>query len=271
MQKIDPQHYRFKPHTALEKLQTVTENLRHWSDKDCITLTAKLGEQLNKQQNLLHAGKTQGVLIVLQGMDTAGKDGVIRHVFQHVNPLGVRAEAFGAPSEEEKHHDFLWRIHHKAPCRGEMVIFNRSHYEDVLVTRVRRWIDEFTCKARYAHIRHFEDLLSSEGIHIVKFFLHISRQEQGQRLQARLDDPHKRWKLQASDFEDRKHWDDFMQAYHDALQHTDTDTSPWYVIPSDSKPQRDFLIAHILVHTLEELKLKLPESQLTFAADLIRK
>jgi PPK2 family polyphosphate:nucleotide phosphotransferase len=264
MHKFDPQEYRFNALHSISKLPTQASNFSQMSAKDCVDLTAKLGEQLNKQQNLLHAARNKGVLIVLQGMDTAGKDGVIRHVFQHVNPLGVRAEAFGAPSEEEKQHDFLWRIHHKAPSRGEMVIFNRSHYEDVLVTRVRHWIDDATCKSRYTHIRQFEALLSSEGIRVVKFFLNISNEEQRLRLQARLDDPHKRWKLQASDFEDRKHWNEFMHAYQDAIAHTDTDTCPWYVIPSDSKPQRDLLIAQILVHTLENLKLVPPENKMDF-------
>ena len=264
MHKFDPQHYRFNPVHAISKLPTMAKDLGEMSAQDCVDLTAKLGEQMNKQQNLLHASKTNGVLIVLQGMDTAGKDGVIRHVFQHVNPLGVRAEAFSAPSEEEKQHDFLWRVHHKAPRRGEMVIFNRSHYEDVLITRVRHWIDDTTCKSRYAHIRHFEELLSAEGIRVVKFFLNISNEEQRLRLQARLDDPHKRWKLQASDFEDRKHWAEFMHAYQDAIAHTDSDTCPWFVIPSDSKPHRDLIVAQILVHMLEDLKLAPPKSTMDF-------
>lgn len=143
-----------------------------------------------------------------------------------------------------------------------MVIFNRSHYEDVLVTRVRKWIDDDTCKRRYAHIAHFEKLLTDEGIQVVKFFLNISNEEQGHRLQARLDDPHKRWKLQASDFEDRKLWADYLHAYQDALTQTDTETCPWYVIPADSKPHRDVLIGRILVHTLEAMKLAPPESTL---------
>lgn len=237
----------------------------HLSAKECAKLAADQGDQLNKLQNLMHASGTRGLLVVLQGMDTAGKDGVIRHVFQHVSPLGVRAEAFGAPSDLEKKHDFLWRIHAKAPSRGEMVIFNRSHYEDVLVTRVRKWINDDTCKTRYAHIGNFERLLHDEGIQIVKFFLNISNQEQRVRLQARLDDPHKRWKLQASDFEDRKLWADYLHAYQSALTHTDTDNSPWYVIPSDSKAHRDVLIGQVLVQTLEAMKLAPPQSTMDFS------
>jgi len=264
MHKINPQHYLFKADHSISKLPTAAKELTQMSAKDCLETTVKFGEQLNKLQNLLHAAKTHGLLIVLQGMDTAGKDGVIRHVFQHISPLGVRAEAFGAPSEDEKKHDFLWRIHHKAPSRGEMVIFNRSHYEDVLVTRVRHWIDDATCKSRFAQIRHFEELLHAENIQIVKFFLHISKEEQHLRLQARLDDPHKRWKLQASDFEDRKLWPEFMEAYQDAIEHTSTDHCPWFIIPSDSKPHRDLIIAQILVDLLENLKLEPPKGQINF-------
>ena len=264
MHKIEPQHYRFKPTDSIDKLSTLPANLMHLSAKDCATLTAELGERINKLQNLVHATRSRGVLIVLQGMDTAGKDGVIRHVFQHVSPLGVRAQAFGAPSDIEKQHDFLWRVHQQTPSLGEMVIFNRSHYEDVLITRVRQWIDAPTCKSRYKHIRQFEELLNDAGTCVVKFFLNISNEEQRLRLKARLDDPHKRWKLQASDFEDRKLWPQYMAAYQDAIAHTDTDNSPWYIVPADSKPHRDVIMAHILVHTLEALKLSPPESQIDF-------
>ena len=265
MHNNDIKHLRFQAQHSLDKLPTLPEALMHLSAKECLTLTSELGERLNKQQNLMHASGARGLLVVLQGMDTAGKDGVIRHVFQHVSPLGVRAEAFGAPSEQEKKHDFLWRVHQKTPSRGEMVIFNRSHYEDVLVTRVRRWIDLDTCKKRYADIGHFEKLLHDEGIHVVKFFLNISNKEQRLRLQSRLDDPHKRWKLQPSDFEDRKLWPDYMRAYQDALTHTDSDVCPWYVIPADSKPHRDALIGQVLVQTFEAMKLTPPESAWDFS------
>lgn len=265
MHKDDLKQLRFSKNHGLEKLSTSPNALLHLSAKECWGQSAELGDRLNKLQNLMHANTNRGLLVVLQGMDTAGKDGVIRHVFQHVSPLGVRAEAFGAPSELERKHDFLWRVHQKSPSRGEMVIFNRSHYEDVLVTRVRQWIDDETCKTRYAHICHFEELLRSEGIQVVKFFLHISKDEQRQRLQSRLDDPHKRWKLQASDFEDRQHWTEYMHAYQNALTHTDSDACPWYVIPADSKPHRDVLIGQVLVHTLETMKLAPPESTLDFS------
>lgn len=266
MHKDDIQHLRFQPSHSLDKLPTLPNALMHLSAKECAELTSALGERMNKQQNLMHASATKGLLVVLQGMDTAGKDGVIRHVFQHVSPLGVRAEAFSAPSDLEKKHDFLWRVHQKTPCRGEMVIFNRSHYEDVLVTRVRHWIDADTCKSRYAHICHFEKMLHDEGIQVIKFFLHISNEEQRKRLQARLDDPHKRWKLQPSDFEDRKLWSDYMHAYQETLTHTDSNTNPWYIIPADSKPHRDVLIGQVLVQALEGMHLTPPTSNVDFSS-----
>lgn len=218
-----------------------------------------LFDKLNKLQNTLYAGKSRGLLLVLQGMDTSGKDGVIRHVFSHVSPLGVHAQAFGAPTEEEKRHDFLWRIHSKVPGRGEMVIFNRSHYEDVLVTKVRGWIKPKTVQSRYQDIVNFEAMLEDEGITVLKCYLHISKKEQKKRLQARLDDPNKHWKLQASDFEDRKLWPDFMQAYQAAMSATSTENAPWYIVPADSKPYRDYFLAELLVHTLEGMKLSMPK------------
>ena len=219
---------------------------------------SELSERLNKLQLRLHASNERGVLLVLQGMDTSGKDGAIRHVFSHVSPLGVRAEPFGAPSADERRHDYLWRVHAKVPRRGEFVVFNRSHYEDVLVTRVRGWINKTTCKQRYQHIQAFERMLSDEGIAIIKCYLHISKQEQKQRLQARMDDPDKHWKLQASDFEDRRLWKDFIKAYEDAMIATSTDYAPWYVIPADSKIYRDYFLMTLLVETLEGLKIKPP-------------
>ena len=169
------------------------------------------------------------------------------------------AEAFGVPTELESRHDFLWRIHAKAPARGEMVIFNRSHYEDVLVTRVRGMIDEETCQKRYNNILHFESLLHNAGISVLKCYLHISKSEQKKRLQARLDDPRKHWKLQPSDFDDRELWPKFTQAYEEALSATSTPESPWYVVPADSKPYRDSFVAGLIVQTLENMKLKPPK------------
>jgi PPK2 family polyphosphate:nucleotide phosphotransferase len=227
-------------------------------DNEWPSLFQKAAEKLEKLQLMLHAGKSKGLLLVLQGMDTAGKDGSIRSVFSHVSPLGVRAEAFSVPSEEEKRHDFLWRIHRKAPALGEMAIFNRSHYEDVLVPRVRGWIDKSDWLKRYQHIANFEALLHDQGVTVLKCYLHISKQEQKSRLQARLDDPLKQWKLQASDFSDRQLWHDYLDAYQDAMAATSSTNAPWYVIPADSKRYRDLFLAELLVHTLEKMDLAFP-------------
>jgi PPK2 family polyphosphate:nucleotide phosphotransferase len=243
----------------LASVPTTLKSLQSLGTDEAHTWLAQLGDQLDKLQNVLHSGKQKGVLLVLQGMDTAGKDGVIRRVFGHVSPLGVRAEAFGAPTSLEQAHDFLWRVHAKAPAHGEMVIFNRSHYEDVLVTRVRGWIDQATCERRYQDIGHFESMLHHEGIVVLKCFLHISKAEQKTRLQARLDDEHKQWKLQPLDFEDRQLWPQFVQAYERALSATSSEHAPWHIIPADNKHHRDIIVAHLLVKTLEGLKLKYPQ------------
>lgn len=249
---------RVRPGTRLSLAEVPTAPPSHHSASSLDEIKSdisRLSERMNKLQSRLHASDKRGVLLVLQGMDTSGKDSAIRHVFSHVSPLGVRAEPFGAPSDEESHHDFLWRVHAKVPKRGELVIFNRSHYEDVLVTRVRGWIKQAVWERRYEHIRHFEQMLHDEGIVIIKCYLHISKQEQKHRLQARMDDPDKQWKLQPSDFEDRKRWAEYIDAYQDALVATSTETAPWWVIPADSKPHRDHFLMRLLVDELEALKL----------------
>jgi PPK2 family polyphosphate:nucleotide phosphotransferase len=219
---------------------------------------AELASGIDALQDLLYAEKKHKVLVVLQGMDTAGKDGTIRHVFGAVDPLGVRAVGFKAPAGEELEHDFLWRVHRQVPRLGEIVIFNRSHYEDVLVVRVHKWIDLDECKRRYHHINDFERMLTENGMTILKFFLHISRDEQKRRLQERIDDPDKHWKFDAGDLEERKHWDAYVQAYEDAIEATSTDCAPWYVVPSDSKSARNLIVSSILIGELEALKMKYP-------------
>ena len=228
-----------------------------FKDKDMQDLAA-LSERLDKLQDVFYASGKHKLLIVLQGMDTSGKDGTIRHVFNSVDPLGVRVASFKAPTEEEKSHDFLWRIHHQAPAGSEIAIFNRSHYEDVLITRVHGWIDARECKRRYKHINAFEKMLADDDTVILKFYLHISMEEQKQRLEERLANPDKQWKFRLGDLEERKHWDDYMAAYEDALTATSTDWAPWYVVPSDSKTNRNLFISRVLVRTLERLKLSYP-------------
>ena len=216
-------------------------------------------EQLAEAQELLFAGHEHKLLVVLQGMDTSGKDGAIRHVMRGFNPQGTRVVSFRKPSEEELEHDFLWRVHAKVPARGEAVVFNRSHYEDVLVVRVHNLVPPTEWKKRYDQIVAFERMLCENGTTIVKFFLHISLDEQRKRLQARLDDPKKCWKFQHGDLEERKFWKDYMRAYQDALSKTSTEWAPWYIVPANKKWYRNHLIGTILAHRLKELGLKYPD------------
>ena len=220
--------------------------------------TGQLIDQLSVCQEMLFASRRHKVLLVLQGMDTSGKDGTIKALFGGVSPMGMRAVGFRAPSEEERAHDFLWRVHRQAPGRGEIVIFNRSHYEDVLVAPVLGEIDGAECKRRYAHIRDFERMLGEQGTTIVKVFLHISSEEQRKRLQQRIDDPEKQWKFDPHDIEQRKRWDDFQRAYERAIDATDTDQAPWYVVPADSKTHRNLIVAALLLETMQGLKLAYP-------------
>lgn len=217
-----------------------------------------LAEKISDFQNILYAQKQHKLLIVLQGMDTSGKDGTVRGVFGQINPLGARTVAFKAPSTVEKEHDYLWRVHQEVPAKGEIVIFNRSHYEDVLITRVHDWIDQKECERRYKQIRDFESMLAETGTVILKFFLHISKAEQKQRLEERLADPDKHWKFDPQDLIEREHWDQYQQAYADAITASDADHAPWYIIPADSKTQRNLAIAQIVNEKLFSLKLAFP-------------
>jgi PPK2 family polyphosphate:nucleotide phosphotransferase len=220
--------------------------------------TLKLAEEISDLQNVLYAGRERKLLIILQGMDTSGKDGTVNGVFGQINPLGARTVAFKAPSTDEKNHDYLWRVHKEVPGKGEVTIFNRSHYEDVLITRVHDWIDQAECKRRYAQIRDFERMLAETGTVILKFFLHISKAEQKARLEERLADPEKHWKFDPQDLVERQYWDAYQEAYEDALQATDADHAPWYAVPSDSKTQRNLVIASIVQEKLLSLKLTYP-------------
>ena len=267
MHPIDIHRFIIRPASQLNLKDwgTQPENSTHSTQEWCDPHMKLLGEQLDKLQNRLHASQAKGLLVVLQGMDTSGKDGVIRKVFSHTSPLGVRAEAFGVPNQLEAAHDFLWRVHSKVPRRGEMVIFNRSHYEDVLTPSIQGFLDPHACEARYRHINHFEAMLIDEGIDIVKIFLHISKDEQKNRLQSRLADPNKHWKLQESDFTDRKKWDAFQVAYETLITTTTTEDAPWHVIPADVKPFRDVVVGSIIVSRLEAMKLDLPPCTLDLA------
>jgi PPK2 family polyphosphate:nucleotide phosphotransferase len=225
----------------------------------------QLASRLDALQEALYAQGRHRLLVVLQAMDAGGKDGVIRSVFEGVNPQGVRVHCFKQPTSVELAHDFLWRVHPHVPGNGEIAIFNRSHYEDVIVARVQKLVPKAQWRARYRHIVEFERMLADEGTVIRKFFLHISGAEQRERLQERIDDPKKRWKFQAGDLHERARWGDYMAAYSDALRATSTDFAPWYVVPADRNWYRDLIVAEVLVDTLSTLDLRLPKGDPGFA------
>ena len=225
-------------------------------------LKAKLERQLEKLgelQNVLFADAKRALLIVLQGRDASGKDGVVRTVIGACNPAGVRISSFKAPTAPELGHDYLWRVHQVMPEKGMMGIFNRSHYEDVLVVRVHELVPESVWSARYEQINNFEKMLSENGTVILKFFLHVSRDEQKERLRERVEDKTKNWKFNARDLDERKLWDNYSEAYRDALRKCSTEWAPWYVVPSDSNKARNYLIARRIVETLEGLDLEYPK------------
>ena len=218
-----------------------------------------LRKRLSELQELLYAEHTRSVLIVLQAMDTGGKDGAIGNLLTGVNPAGVQVASFKAPSAEELKHDFLWRVHPQVPKKGHIGVFNRSHYEDVVITRVHGLIDEKTWKQRYRDINNFEALLTHSGTTVLKFFLHISKEEQAVRLQARLDDPSKTWKFDPNDLKERAHWAEYQEAYEDAFRHCTSEEAPWFVVPANQKWARDLAITEIVVAALEEMNPKPPK------------
>jgi PPK2 family polyphosphate:nucleotide phosphotransferase len=222
-----------------------------------------LVERIAELQELLHAEHRRKLLVVLQGMDTSGKDGTIRHVMRGVSPQGVRVTSFKKPTEVELDHDFLWRVHAATPGSGEIAIFNRSHYEDVLVVRVHDLVPPAVWKKRYDQINAFEETLAEGGTIILKFFLHISPEEQRERLQARLDDPTKRWKFEHGDLEERKLWDQYQRAYEAALRKTSTALAPWIIVPANRKWYRNWVVAGAIVEALGKLKMKYPEPDLS--------
>ena len=223
-----------------------------------VGIFAELNAQLVELQQALYAEHKHKVLVVLQAMDTGGKDGVIRKVFSGVNPLGIHVASFKAPTPAELDHDYLWRVHKRVPAKGELVVFNRSHYEDVLITRVEGWIDDRTAKRRFRQINDFEAMLVEEGTIILKFFLHISKDEQKQRLQERLDDDAKNWKFNPGDLVAREKWDDYQRVYEEAINATSSPHAPWYIVPADRNWVRDLYVCSVLVSTLSGLKMQYP-------------
>jgi PPK2 family polyphosphate:nucleotide phosphotransferase len=219
----------------------------------------KLLEQMSELQERMYAEGKHGLLVVLQAMDAGGKDSTIRKVFGPLNPQGCKVANFKAPNDVELAHDFLWRIHQHTPRKGYISVFNRSHYEDVLVVRVKKLVEASRWKARYEHINAFEKMLHDEGTKIVKFYLHISRDYQKQRLQRRLDRPDKHWKFNPADLAERARWNDYRRAFEDALGKCSTDFAPWYVIPAETRWYRDLVVASVVVETLKSMKMKYPK------------
>ena len=255
------ERYRIKPGDWLDLKKCDPDETSAFDGKkeEGLALQRQLSAKLEQLQEMLYAEHKKRVLIVFQAMDTGGKDGIIRHVFEGVNPQGVKVASFESAHPHEADHDYLWRVHPNVPGNGEMVIFNRSHYEDVLVVRVHKLVPEETWRRRYRQIRDFEQLLSEEGVTILKFFLHISKEEQKQRLIERINTPEKQWKFNPGDLDERKRWDQYMAAYDEAISETSTDQAPWYVVPANRNWYRDLVISSILVKTLQELKMQYPQ------------
>jgi PPK2 family polyphosphate:nucleotide phosphotransferase len=255
--------YRVRPGKPLHIADVDPDESEHYRSKDEVRpLLAEQRERIADLQARLFAEGRRGLLIVLQAMDAGGKDGAIKGVFRGVNPQGCMVWSFKVPTEEDMAHDFLWRYHRRAPERGKITIFNRSHYEDVLVPRVKRTVGEDVWRARHHVIRDFEHALAHDEIGIVKFFLHISRKEQKRRLERRLQDPRKRWKFNVADLEERVLWDDYQAAYEDAINETSTAYAPWYVVPANRKWYRNLVVARTIADTLEAMDPQYPRPQL---------
>ena len=253
------QLFRVKPGIKV-KLDDIDPNFtaKHKNQKSALPKLEKYTQKLRELQYLLYAEGKQSLLICLQALDGSGKDGTINHVFRAMNPQGTRVHGFKFPSREEAEHDFLWRIHRQTPARGEVVIFNRSHYEDVLVVRVHNLVPEDVWSKRYDAINDFEKNLVANGTHILKFFLHISPDEQLRRFRQRLDDPARHWKVSESDYSEREFWNQYTKAYEDALSKTSTKHAPWYIIPANYKWFRNLAVSKIVAEALESLNMKFP-------------
>jgi PPK2 family polyphosphate:nucleotide phosphotransferase len=256
------ERYWVKPGSKVELSQIDTREKTLFQGEDKSEFDSQfcvLQDQLQDMQKMLYAQNKHRILVVMQAMDTGGKDGCIKHVFSHIDPQGIHVRSFKKPSEEELSHDFLWRVHSKVPHRGQLVIFNRSHYEDIIAVRVKKLFPDEVWKRRQSHVVDFERMLAEEGTTIVKIFLHISKEEQKKRLESRLRNPLKHWKFNPDDLADRKRWDDFMQAYEDVMSKTSTEFAPWFVVPADRKWYRNLCVARIMVDTMRKLDMTLPK------------
>jgi PPK2 family polyphosphate:nucleotide phosphotransferase len=254
------ERFRVRPGKRVRLENWDPDDTAGFPDKDSVQARGeKYLKRLSELEYVLYAENRRSVLVVLQAMDAGGKDGAIRHITGPLNPQSSKVISFKTPSEEELAHDFLWRVHHVAPRKGEIRIFNRSHYEDVLIARVHNLVPQAVWSKRYDQINAFEKILAQNDTLVVKFYLHISKDEQLERFRARIEDPSKNWKLNPSDFEDRKRWDDYMRAYEAVLSRCSTPQAPWYIIPANKKWFRNYAIAEILVEHLSSLHMKFPK------------
>lgn len=251
--------FRIKPGSKVSLAQHDPDETLGFEKDDAEKRLESNRDKLRDLQELLYAENKHALLVVLQATDTGGKDGVIRHVMTGMNPMGVKVHSFKQPTPHELDHDFLWRIHNAVPGKGEVGVFNRSQYEDVLVVRVRKLVPEKIWRDRYDQINEFERLLSCNDVKILKFFLHISKEEQFERLQARLMDSHKQWKFAPGDLDERKLWDQYTRAYEDMLEKCSTDVAPWFVIPANKKWFRNLAVSEVLIEALKGLRMKPPE------------
>jgi PPK2 family polyphosphate:nucleotide phosphotransferase len=252
--------YLVKPGSRAKLSKWTTDETGRFKDKsEGRDATEGNLKKLDEMQEVLYAQSKFAVLIVLQAMDAGGKDGTIESIFSGVNPQGCAVSSFKAPSSLELSHDYLWRVHAACPSRGMIGIFNRSHYEDVLIARVKKLVPKQVWNKRYRHINEFERMLADEGTTIIKFYLHISKQEQNERMKARLADRAKRWKFNPADIVEGKRWDDYMEAFEDTLSECSTDHAPWYVVPADHKWYRNWVVSDIIVRTMKKLDLKYPD------------
>jgi PPK2 family polyphosphate:nucleotide phosphotransferase len=249
---------RVRPGEKLMLSKRATEQSFDVTKDEALAELARTRARIDLLQQRLFAESRRSVLFVLQAMDAAGKDGTIRAVFSGLNPAGIPVTAFKAPGGREAQHDYLWRVHQACPEHGQIGVFNRSHYEDVLVVRVKKLAPETVWQRRYEHIRNFEQQLHDEGTSVVKCFLHVSKAQQAERLQDRLENPEKRWKFRLGDLDDRALWSKYQQAYQDALRETSTKAAPWYVVPADSNSRRNLAVAKILLHVLERIDPTIP-------------
>jgi PPK2 family polyphosphate:nucleotide phosphotransferase len=254
------EQFRVKPGKSLRLEEIDPGHTAHHENKASANADIQdYARRMRELQYLLYAEGKRGLLICLQALDSGGKDGTIRHVLGYMNPQGCRVQSFKVPSVEEARHDFLWRIHKAAPAKGEVVIFNRSHYEDVLVTRVHELVPKKVWQARYDRINAFEEYLCDNNVHTLKFFLHISKEEQLKRFGKRLEDPNRHWKISEADYTERHYWDKYQQAYEEALNRCSTEKSPWFVIPADHKWFRNLAVSQIVAEYLEGLDMRFPE------------